>query len=528
MKVRLLDCTLRDGGYVNDWNFGRVGIYNIFTRLAASGIDIVEVGFLNKDYFFDMGHSIMPRSSFLPVLFNIKTNRKPLLVAMVIMGECPIENVDLQSESLVDGIRVVFKKTGIDAGLDFAAQCKTKGYKVFLQPASVTDYSEDEMALLAERANVLCPEALYIVDTYGLMHKDKVFQYFHIMDKTLSSEISIGFHSHNNLQMSYSSAIDLLDVKTERELILDSSLFGMGKGPGNLNTELIVDYLNKYHGKQYDLTQILEAIDLEILKLKQLYKWGYSLEHFLAASNDCHPSYVKYLLDKKTLSIKSVETILSRLTGVKTLFNKDQIEHLYLDFQSNEIDDTDTKRELGRIFGGKPLLLLAPGASLNTAIEKIKDFIHKIKPIVISINHNPINFPVDYYFVNNSKRYSQMAEFLEQNPNLKMITTSNITPNKNSVLFMLNYRELMVPGDVDIVSGNAGLMLLNLLASMEISRVYIAGFDGFSSSSTNYADSYLSYNVNTDFERQNALIRESVTGIRKHLDIESITPSYYF
>lgn len=526
--IKVLDCTLRDGGFINDWNFGRNAIYNIFTRLVSSGIDIIEVGFLNADYPFDTGRTIMPRSRYLSQVFNIKTQKRPMLVAMVIMGECPIENVDAQQESLVDGIRIVFKNTRIEEGLRFAAKCKEKGYKVFLQPASVTDYTEEAMIRLIEQANEIEPTAVYIVDTYGLMHKDKVFNYFSIMDKYLLPSISLGFHSHNNLQMSYSSAIDLLDIETEREVIFDSSLLGMGKGSGNLNTELIVDYMNKYHNKQYDLTQILEAIDLEILKIRNLYEWGYSFNGFLAASNDCHPQYVRYLTDKKTLSIKSVNIILSQLSGVKTLFDKGQIEKLYFDFQSKEIDDTIVRQTLKEEFSGKQILLLAPGSSLNKEADKVHKFIDNERVMVVAVNHNPRDYPVDYYFVNNAKRYSQMAEFLEQNRTVSIIDTSNITPAYASTQKTLNYRQLLVPGDKRIVSANATLMFFNLLTQLEVPYVYVAGFDGFSGKPTdNYVDSYLSYNTYDDYELQNKLISQTIADMRKHLDIRFITTSYY-
>jgi len=527
-NIKILDCTLRDGGFVNNWNFGRNGIYNIFTRLVSSGIDVVEVGFLNADYPFDIGCSIMPRSKYLPQVFNMKTEKEPMLVAMVIMGECPIENIDAKADSLVDGIRIVFKNTAIDEGLQFASKCRDKGYKVFLQPASVTDYTEETMKAMIEKANRVEPEAVYIVDTYGLMHKDKVFFYFDILDKHLAPNIAIGFHSHNNLQMSYSSAIDLLDVETQREVIFDSSLLGMGKGSGNLNTELIVDYLNKYHGKNYDLTQILEAIDLEILKIKNLTDWGYSFDGFLAASNDCHPQYVQYLTSKRTLSVKSVNKILSRLSGVKTVFNKEQIEKLYFEYQSNEIDDSSLRGVLRNEFKEKPLLLLAPGSSLTTESKIVHDFIEKENPFIVAINHNPADYPVDYYFINNAKRYSQMAEFLEQHKDVNIIATSNITPAGISSIKTLNYRSLLIPGDEKVISANAALMFFNLLSQLEIKSVHVAGLDGFTGKqSGNYVDSYLSYNTNDDYKLQNTLISEAITILRKTLDVVFITKTNY-
>lgn len=526
-KIKILDCTLRDGGFVNDWNFGHNAIYNIYTRLVNANIDILELGFLNEKYPFDINCSIMPHSKYLPKVFNMETENKPMLVAMIIMGECSIDNVGKQSESLVEGIRIVFKKSQMDEGLEFAKKVKEKGYKIFLQPASVTDYSEEDIKELAQKANKLDPVAVYIVDTYGLLHKGKLFEYFNTMDKYLCPDVSIGFHSHNNLQMSYSSAIDILDIETNREVIIDSTLFGIGKGCGNLNTELIADYLNKYHGKTYDMLQILETIDLEILKIKQICDWGYSFSGFLAASNQCHPKYVKYLVDKKTLSVKSINQILCKLDGLKTEFKKPLIEKLYFEFQSNEIDDTETYNQL-RSTMDRSILLLAPGSSLNKESENINAFIKQENPIIIAINHNPYCYKADYYFINNAKRYSQMAEYLEQNPDAKIIATSNVTPVNTKFEFYLNYSNMLVPGDINIISDNATLMLINAFIKMGFKGINIAGFDGFSANlNENYVESYLSYNMNSNINEQNVLISSAVKAMKQLIDINFITKTHY-
>jgi 4-hydroxy 2-oxovalerate aldolase len=302
----------------------------------------------------------------------------------------------------------------------------------------------------------------------------------------------------------------------------------MGKGSGNLNTELIADYLNKYHGKEYDIMQILEAIDLEILKIRNLHGWGYSLDGFLAASNDCHPQYVQYLTDRRTLSIKSVSQILSRLQGVKTVFDEGQAERLYFEHQSREVDDTAARQALKAEFSAKPVLMLAPGSSLNTESEKIHSFIKKEKPTVVAVNHNPAGYPVDHYFINNAKRYCQMAEFLEQNRGASILATSNITPAHAATVKSLNYGSLLVPGDEKVISANAALMFFNLLSQLEVPEVHVAGFDGFSPKAAgNYVESYLSYNTNEDIELQNTLISRAVTGFKKQIGITLITSTNY-
>lgn len=529
-NIKVLDCTLRDGGFVNDWKFGRNAIYNIVNRLADANIDIIELGFLNDSYPFDLDATIMPHSKHLSSIFKVNSDKKPKLVAMIIMGECSIENVGPKSETPIDGIRVVFKKTKIKEAFEFAKKLREKGYEIFLQPASVTDYADGEMLELVELTNKFHPVALYIVDTYGLMHKDKVLHFFNIIDKNLHPDIALGYHSHNNFQLSYATSMDILEMDTIRTVMLDSSLLGMGKSAGNLNTELIVDFLNKRYGKSYDLQQILETIDSEILKIKKEYSWGYTLDGFISASNNCHPQYVSYLTSKKTLSIKSVNAILSQLKeGTKTTFDKNQIEELYLAHQSYVIKDELAIGELSAKLVGRNILILAPGATLNSKKTEIDDYIAKTNPLIISVNHYPDKYKVDYIFVNNARRYGQMAEFLENNRLIEMIITSNVTPvNDKTQYHIVNYSNLLVDGDIEIVSSNATLMLLNLMCKLGVGKVSVAGFDGFTNNfGNNYVEKYLSYNTNCDFEKQNLLISVALDTFRSIMDVKLITQSFY-
>lgn len=528
-NIKVLDCTLRDGGFVNEWNFGKSVIDNIYRRLISANIDILELGFLNEDYAFDRNRSIMPHSKYLKEIFRTKVPNGPLLVAMVILGECSIENIDDCKDTFVDGIRVVFKKKDIEKGFEFANRLKEKGYEVFLQPASVTDYSDEEMLALIEKANEFNPYALYIVDTYGLMHKDQVIRYFELMDNNLNEGISIGFHSHNNFQLSYASSLAVLEIETDREFIIDASLFGMGKGVGNLNTELITDYLNKNYDKNYDVLQILEIIDLEITKIKEVHNWGYSLNGFIAASNGCHPQYVSYLINKNTLAIKSINQILSKLPeGKKTTFYKDIVEKLYLEFQGNEINDEEYYMKLKEELDERKILVLATGSSLVKESDKIREYINKYNPIVLLVNHNSVDYPVDYLFISNSKRYNQMIGYLETDESIKIMATSNITQANRNIDYRFNYSELLVEGDINIVSDNATLMLINMLIRMGIKSVSIAGFDGFSNDFTdNYVDSYLSYNTNKDVEKQNTLIKEAVQKMKEKIEILFVTNTKY-
>ena len=103
--------------------------------------------------------------------------------------------------------------------IDFCKQIKSKGYNVYTNPVSITTYSDKEMLELIDLVNELEPSAMSLVDTYGLLHKDRLFRYFYLLDNNLKKSIAIGYHSHNNFQLAYSNSIELLNIKTNRNII---------------------------------------------------------------------------------------------------------------------------------------------------------------------------------------------------------------------------------------------------------------------------------------------------------------------
>lgn len=228
-KIKILDCTLRDGGYINNWNFGFKTIESIIHKLEDAAIDIIEVGFLtekteNNNYtlFSDVEQveSIMPQT------------HNSLYVGMIAIGEKeihPSKLADYDGNS-IDGIRLTFHKNEVDKAVEWATIIKEKGYKVFMQPVGTIFYSDMDLLKLVERINELEPYAFYIVDTLGSMNRNKLLHMFYIIDGNLNPEIKIGFHAHNNLQLAFSNAQELSRIHTQRCLILDSSVYGMGRG----------------------------------------------------------------------------------------------------------------------------------------------------------------------------------------------------------------------------------------------------------------------------------------------------------
>lgn len=529
-KIKLLDCTLRDGGFLNDWEFGNNNIVNIFERLVSAKIDIVEIGFLDERRILDFNRAIMPNSYAVNEIFGSLEKGGTMVVGMIDYGTCKIENILISDECYLDGIRIIFKKNDRVKAIEFCKQVKELGYKVFAQAVSITSYSNAEYLELLELVNVLEPYAFSVVDTYGLLHKHQLMHYFDLANKHLKYSIGLGYHSHNNFQLAYANCIELLEKsRHERMLLIDGTLHGMGKGAGNAPLELLAMYMNDHLNKEYNLEQILEAIDVNILDMYKITPWGYSLKFFISALNACHPNYVTYLMDKKTLSIKSINEILVNISEEnKLIYDKTYIENLYIDYQKEDCNDEDDLKKLKKAFGNKNILLLGSGNTVLTERKSIQDYLEVNRASVIAVNFLP-DYDVDFIFISNARRYVQLAPKIKKsNSNIKLIATSNVTKTKGNFDFTLRYSSLL-DEEAQFVD-NPLIMLIKLLNYCQVNEVALGGFDGYSTSeNSNYIDPNMEYSFTKEkaIEINNDTIA-SLSRVKNTVPLKFITKSYYF
>ena len=531
MNIKLLDCTLRDGGYNNDWEFGHNTLVNVFDRVVSAGLDFIEVGFLDQRRKFDINRSIMPDSLSVNRIYGGLDKKNTEIVAMVDYGTCDIEHIGPCSESIIDGIRVIFKVHLMHEALEYCKQLKKKGYKVFTQAVSFTTYTDEKIGELISLVNEVKPFAVSVVDTYGLMFKGNLFHYYQVIDKYLDPGIGIGYHAHNNFQLAFSNCIELakLHANNPRMLLLDGSLFGMGKGCGNAPLELLAMYMNEQFNCKYDLNQILEAIDVNVMGLYRQLHWGYSLNGFIAASNDCHPNYVSFLLSKHTLSVKSINEILKQLEGdAKLQYDQSYIERLYAEYQINYCKDDDDYHHLSKLLAGREVMIIGPGVTVTEEADKIANAIDKSKPVVIAINFIPEKFDIDYLFLTNSKRYvQQVLHIQEKGDKIKIIATSNVTKASGSFDFNMDY-ETLIDRDAVFID-NSFIMLMKVLKKSGVKDVLLCGLDGYSASrEVNYYTSKMEYEHSKRLgEEINRDVNEKLIDFRKYMNLSFVTTTLY-
>lgn len=521
-KIKIMDCTLRDGGYVNNWNFGEKCIQEIPKALCEAQIEYIEGGFLSQIKQTNKDMSIF---STISMANNFFASCNHEIALMINCGEYNPQDIEKYEGGNVTTIRIAFHKHQINEAQILCSVIQEKGYKVFFQPMVTTGYTDQELLQLIEWANQNMPEAFYIVDSFGTMRKNDVLRMFYLIDNNLKKEIKIGFHSHNNLQLSFSNAQELMSLPTKREIIIDSSVFGMGRGAGNLCTELLSQYINENIEKKYSLIPILETMDEFILPIYMINPWGYSAPYYVAAINGCHPNYATYLMDKQTLCIRDINIIIKNIPiDKKQLYKEEIISELYKDYQEHNVNDSMVIADIQKDCENKEVLILAPGKSLLTHKEKIKMFIKEHHPIIYAINHIPEIYAYDTIFISNLKRFKGIDDVIAKIGD-KVICTSNI--NNGKVRNVINYSQYL--NEEDIISDNAGLMLINILKKAGIKKLYLAGYDGFSSNENlNYYDEKLNLNIqNKKRQEMNEAMIQYFQKIRKNIEIVFLTPTLY-
>ena len=518
-NIMILDCTLRDGGYINENNFGEKNIKKLIKYLKSAKIDIIECGYLMDNIEYDKN-----KTEFLSM-----KQAEPFLAqdnsyTLMLLGEkYKIENLPENTGGKIDTIRMSFHKKSLQKAIEYAKKIKEKGYKLFLQPTSIMSYTEEEIKKMLKELNDLDVECIAIVDTFGQMTPEDTRRVTKIFDEGLRENIKIGIHLHNNLQTAFANAITFLDTISEnRDVEIDTSLLGMGRGAGNLPTELLANYLNTRYGKKYKLEPLLEASDNIISKIKEEHDWGYSLPYYLSAINGIHPSYIILFLERKTLHSVDINNLIKMISEDKKIeFDREYAEELYRIYNEKSVDDKESRKELEKLVSGKKVVLIGPGRSIINYRNQIEDLLSKDNIFSIAVNGIDL-FYTDATFYSNKKRYKEFRK----KSNLTLLT-SNIKIHQEEKELIFDYSNSL--SRESGISDNSLLIILNILKDLNVKEIQLVGFDGFS---TNMRDNFYSeeraYLLTEDFiKRLNESTARSIKGYREKIKITSLTPTKY-
>ncbi len=533
-NVKILDCTLRDGGRIINCAFPDAETKDIASRLASAKIDIVEMGFLRDptkiDYqgdstFFTDVNQIKP---------FINKDTSTIYLAFIDYELYDFKTLKPYDGTSIDGVRVGFTKKSFDLNKEDVIRqlhsVKEKGYRLFIQGVNTLGYSDKALLELIELVNDVHPESFGIVDTYGAMYIDDVKRIYTLVDHNMRDDITIDFHSHNNFQLSFAFAQEIITLSnSKRNVIIDCTLNGMGKGAGNLNTELMVDYLVRKRNYDYDFDAILDIIDDYIYNYHLQHSWGYSIPALMGGVYQSHPNNIIYLTEKYRLATKDIKYIISMIDPqLRMRYDYDNIQRLYQEYNHTKVDDRQSLALLKERLKGKKLLLLLPGSSIATYRQQILQEIEQNHLTVIMVNFIDAEY-VKYdslAFWGSSKRYKRFKGDRKQ---IQSFLTSNIESD-NERDWVMNYDSYI--DRTKEYSDNTMLMLLRILQRIGITSYCIAGFDGFSENNnyynnTNFGEERFRRKYNETNQALSSLLQEFADSVGNALKVKFLTPSIY-
>ncbi len=307
MKRHILDCTLRDGGYVNNWEFDAAAAGRIMDHLYQSGVRCIEIGIMGKGGQKGKSTKFASFDDMEPLLKNKKNDCR--YAVMLTQADAHLFDIPVRSPYTVDIIRIAFFPKEWKEALKNGAQLIQKGYEVFLQPMATFLYTESELEILLQQVNRIMPKAVYLVDSFSNLYPKDIRTMTDHMLACLDESIDFGFHAHNNIQMAFANVMEFFDTETIRDLYADGSIFGMGRGAGNVPVELIMEYLNR-NGDAYKIQPVLLAYQEELKPVYQKYPWGYDHSYYLSASKGMNSVYSWYFMNHGIRDILKLDGLL--------------------------------------------------------------------------------------------------------------------------------------------------------------------------------------------------------------------------
>ena len=299
--ISTIDCTLRDGGYTNNWAFSNDFRIECIKSLIHAGVEIIECGFISsKSGNDDNGtnfKSIEKVNEFLKE--NSFNNSASKFAVMMKLDEYPPEAMPecVKAENCVTIIRVMVYKNEIEQATEIIKKIIAKGYEVHIQPTIISYYSDEEIVNMLKKFKPLDYKAIAIVDTFGAINDTKIKNKTLLFDKYANKEAKLTLHCHNNLATAYLNVQAFMaSVNSKRDIFIDASLGGLGRGAGNIATEIILAKLKTEKKANYSVIPVNSFCNEYITNFKRNVAEKDFYAYMITAQNNMHPNYATFLI----------------------------------------------------------------------------------------------------------------------------------------------------------------------------------------------------------------------------------------
>lgn len=283
-EIKVLDCTVRDGGLMNDWQFDDDFVRTVFQATAAAGVDYMEIGYKSSEKAYSRETNgpwkFCDENDIKRIVGDTETDIK--LSAMCDIGRIEREDIPPKSESVLDMIRVACYINQVDKAIDLAHYCLDQGYEATINIMAISKVIERDLDEALDDLSKSNVPVVYLVDSFGALYSEQIQS---LTKKYLSAlkGKTIGIHAHNNQQLAFANTIEAIICGANR---LDATIYGIGRGAGNCPLELLLSFLKN---PKFDVRPILDAIQTHLLPMSREIEWGYFVPYLITGVLNEHP-----------------------------------------------------------------------------------------------------------------------------------------------------------------------------------------------------------------------------------------------
>ena len=525
-KLKVLDCTLRDGGYYNNWNFS-IHLINKYLKVMSDiKVDYVEIGFRSLERKEFRGPCAYTTDQFLNDLKIPKTLKVGVMIngAELIKANTLKKNTSLVSSlfkkakfSKVKLVRIASHYSELSKVMPVASKIKSLGYKVAINLMQISDRTENEIKQFCDLAKKYNMDAVYFADSTGSLNRYQTLEIVKNFKKNWKTDL--GIHAHDNMDMAMENAMMALNNGVSW---IDSTVLGMGRGPGNVKTENLVLELEKIFKRKVNYNSLIKLIEDDFIPMKNKYGWGSNVYYYLSGLYGIHPSFIQGMLSAKNFSS---DEILAVIDNLKTEGGKKFSNDLINTYKQYFIGKGNGKYEPLKNIKKKDVLILGSGPGVKEHKIALESFIKKYKPFVIALNtQNSINSKlINTRAVCNTLRLltdHKSFKHLPQKLILPYQRLSNLIKDKFKKVNKLDFGVEVKNNTFRFMKSSAIIpntlaisYALGIANSGKAKRIYIAGFDG--------------YEAEDPKRREMDELFSLYQSLKKKSELTSITPTKY-
>jgi len=508
MKTKILDCTVRDGGHLNNWEFSHSCVRSAYHAALRAGVHYFEAGYRLPRAKTGHGDFAYCEDELLRDLFPLHANCKIAVMIDVGKSDASLFVPRDTTRNPLAAVRIAAYPYELERAITLIKQIADLGYETFLNLMASSELQPEHFEFLSAWKGKDALQAVYFADSFGAFIPEDVS--LNMKRLRAAGFTKVGFHAHNNLQMAFGNT--LCAVKDGAEMV-DASIYGMGRGAGNLPVEILLGYLERIGQKSYNPVAYFDVLEQHILPLWENLRWGYSLEALMGGLANVHPYYVESLRAeglyttgelwnalnvikrKCPISFSPVslgETLESRSYSPLTE-EKAAEAHRALVNELSSIPSDDSfdcgAFEFDQSYAGRSFLVLATGPSIVAYRDKLQRFAESQNCVTVGVNNMQGLYAPDFHVFVSRVRMQQYGRSVS--PDSRILAPSFFGKHlaseccTNQVHFF-NLTAPCEPAAPPVVSGaqqctslNVAVSAILLAYSMGASAIYVAGMDGY-------------------------------------------------